>query len=72
MAYGFKLIAKRDIRPYSCGGVVLAKGMSIEHVETGGCTTPQSSNVQKTLAQRFGGDFRNINTVSLYFQVVKL
>lgn len=50
MSYSFKFVAKRDIK--GDGKVIMAKGMSIEHVEPFS-TSPVSSHVDETLKQHF-------------------
>ena len=70
MAHAFRLTAKQDIRKQNSGTVVIAKGMSIEHVEQ--CSSsPDTANVKKTIKQRFGVDV-SLNSVSHDFDVVKL
>lgn len=68
MAYAFKLTAKHDFR--AGGKVILAKGMSFEHVEQS-CSSPNSPNVHKTIKSRFGEDVY-ISSISLDFDVKKL
>lgn len=70
MAYAFRLIAKRDIHKKNSGTVVVAKGMSFEHMEQS-CTTPNSPNVIKTIKQRFGEEVY-LNSISSDFEVQKL
>lgn len=70
MAYAFKLTATRDLRTPSGGKVVIAKGMSFEHIENS-CSTPNSPNVHKTIIQKFGNDVA-FGSIGGYFDVVKL
>ncbi len=70
MAYGFRLTAKRDVCKKNSGTVVVAKGMSFEHVEQS-CSAPQSPNVIKTIKQKFGEEV-TCPTVSLYFDIQKM
>jgi hypothetical protein len=49
---------------------VLAKGMTIEHIERD-CSAPGASNVCKTIQQKFGVEVI-VTTVGSYFDVEKL
>lgn len=70
MAYAFRLTAKRNICKKGSGTVVVAKGMSFEHVEQS-CTAPNSPNVIKTIKQRYGEEVY-LNSISSDFDVQKL
>lgn len=70
MANAFRLTAKRNICKKGSGTVVVAKGMSFEHVEQ--CSSaPSSPNVIKTIKQRFGEEVY-LNSVTSDFEVQKL
>lgn len=70
MAHAFRLTAKRNICKMGSGTVVIAKGMSFEHVEQS-CGSPDTCNVKKAIKQKFGEDV-HINSISNDFEVVKL
>ncbi len=69
MAYSFKLIAKRDIRPSQGGAVVLEKGMSFEFANTS--SSVDSYQVKRAIKERYGVEVY-LNTVSSDFEVIKL
>ena len=69
IAKAFKLIAKRDIRSKQ-GKVILAKGMSFEHIEVAN-SSPQSNNVHKTIQERYGVEV-GLNAICNDFEVIKL
>ena len=70
MAYGFRLTAKKDITVKGTGKVLIAKGMSFEHVEKS-CSAPQPNNVLATIEPRFGGECY-LPSVSGSFDITKL
>ena len=70
MAHAFKLTAKRNICKKNSSTVVLAKGMTIEHIERD-CSAPGASNVCKTIQQKLGVEVI-VTTGSLYFDIEKL
>lgn len=70
MANAFRLTAQRNICKKNSGTVVVAKGMSFEHVEQS-CSAPNAHNVILTIKQRFGEEV-TLPTVSSYFEVKKL
>lgn len=69
--YSFKLTAKRDIRERNGLRVVIGKGMSFQHAESG-TNYPNEPNVIKTIQQQFGGSPVALNSISTDFIVEKL
>lgn len=69
MAYSFKLIAKRDIRPSQGGPIVLGKGMSFEFAQSS--ASIDTGGVKKAIKERYGVNV-TLNTVAIDFEVIKL
>lgn len=61
----FRVTAKRDI------GGKIAKGLSVQVVETGGCSFPQLPNVMAAFKQQFGIEVKTVVSMS-YFDVEKI
>ena len=64
------LLQKETFVKKNSSTVVLAKGMTIEHIERD-CSAPGASNVCKTIQQKFGVEVI-VTTVGSYFDVEKL
>lgn len=69
MAYAFKLTAKRNVCEKGKSTVVIAKGMSFEHVDS--FSLPDLVHVRETIKQRYGKEV-SLSSVSSIFDVKKL
>ena len=71
MAKAFRLTAKRTLYFKGVGGVAMAKGMSIEHVEQNS-SAPDKPHVEETLKHYFGKEVSLPTSVTSAFEIEKL
>ena len=69
MAYAFKLTAKRNVCEKGKSTVVIAKGMSFEHVDS--ASFPDLVHVRETIKQRSGKEV-SLYSVTDFFDFKKL